>query len=154
MRRLVASGLLPERAGQPVKVWAHVTLAELRALQDGSVLTGEWIAEMAARWAARRAEASGGGGGDGGAWLDGKAAQAVACDAVVTPVVTADIDPGVLDDLVRLCVELDRIEHGSGPVAPPADSQPESPPEASLPREALRKAIIGKTVSFLLHSCV
>ena len=31
MRRLVASGLLPERAGQPVKVWAHVSLAELRA---------------------------------------------------------------------------------------------------------------------------
>jgi hypothetical protein len=85
MRRLVASGLLPKRAGQPVKVWAHVTLAELRALQDGSVLTGEWIAEMAARWAARRAEASEGGGGDGGAWLDGKAARAVACDAVVTP---------------------------------------------------------------------
>jgi hypothetical protein len=40
MRRLVASGLLPERAGQPVKVWAHVSLAELRALDDGSVLAG------------------------------------------------------------------------------------------------------------------
>ena len=73
MRRLVASGLLPERAGQPVKVWAHVSLAELRALDDGSVLAGQWIAEMAARWAARRAEASEGGGGDGGAWLDGPA---------------------------------------------------------------------------------
>jgi hypothetical protein len=35
MRRLVASGLLPERAEQPVKVWAHVSLAELRALDDG-----------------------------------------------------------------------------------------------------------------------
>ena len=35
MRRLVASGLLPDRAGQPVKVWAHVSLAELRALDDG-----------------------------------------------------------------------------------------------------------------------
>jgi Domain of unknown function (DUF222) len=152
MSRLIASGLLPERAGQPVRVWAHVTLAELRALQDGSVLAGEWIAEMAARWAARRAEASEGGGGDGGAWLDGKAAQAMACDAILTPVVTGDIDPGVLDDLVRLCVELDRIEHRSGPVAVAADSQPESAPEASLPREALRKAIIGKTTILLLHS--
>ena len=106
MRRLIAAGLLPERAGQPVKVWAHVTLAELRAMDDGSVLAGEWIGEMAARWAARRAAASEGGGGDGGAWLDGKAARAVACDAIVTPVVTGDVDPGVLDDLVRLCVEL------------------------------------------------
>ena len=40
MRRLAASGLLPERAGQPVKVWAHVTLAELLALDEGSVLAG------------------------------------------------------------------------------------------------------------------
>jgi len=38
MRRLVAAGLLPERAGQPVKLWGHVSLAELRALDDGSVL--------------------------------------------------------------------------------------------------------------------
>ncbi len=58
MRRLVASGLLPQRAGQPVKVWAHVSLAEPRAMDDGSVLAGQWITEMAARWAARRAAAS------------------------------------------------------------------------------------------------
>ena len=58
MRRLVAAGLLPERAGQPVNVWAHVSLAELRALDDGSVLAGEWVGEMAVRWAARRAAAS------------------------------------------------------------------------------------------------
>jgi hypothetical protein len=28
MRRLTAAGLLPERAGQPVKAWAHISLAE------------------------------------------------------------------------------------------------------------------------------
>src|SRR6202012_3698476 len=67
MRRLVASGLLPERAGQPVKVWAHVTLAELRALDDGSVLQDRWIPEMAARWGAHRAAAADGNSGDGGA---------------------------------------------------------------------------------------
>ena len=48
LQRLVASGLLPDRVGQPVKVWAHVSLAELRALDDGSVLQGEWVGEMAA----------------------------------------------------------------------------------------------------------
>ena len=74
MRRLVASGLLPERAGQPVKVWAHVSLAELRALDDGSVLAQEWVGEMAVRWAARRAAASQAG-SDGAAWLDGKPAR-------------------------------------------------------------------------------
>jgi hypothetical protein len=49
MRRLVASGLLPERAGQPVKLWGHVSLAELRVLDDGSVLQDQWIGEMTAR---------------------------------------------------------------------------------------------------------
>jgi Domain of unknown function (DUF222) len=168
MHRLVASGLLPERAGQPVKVWAHVTLAELREMDDGSVLAGEWIAEMAVRWAARRAEASEGGGGDG-AWLNGKAAKAVSCDASLTPVVTGDIDPGVLDDLVRLCVQLHCLDHHcerAGPEAGPAAGagpRPAAPehgnpqPPASVPpglisREALRQAIIGKTTILLLHS--
>jgi len=49
MRRLAASGLLPERAGQPVKATVHVSLAELRAMDDGSVLETEWIAEMRIR---------------------------------------------------------------------------------------------------------
>src|SRR6202008_2678230 len=67
MRRLVASGLLPERAGQPVRGGAYVTLAELRDLDDGSALAREWMGEMAVRWAARRAAASQTG-SDGAAW--------------------------------------------------------------------------------------
>ncbi len=121
MGRLVASGLLPERAGQPVKVWAHVSLAELRALDDGSVLAQEWIGEMAVRWAARRAAASQSG-GDGAAWLDGKPARAVSCDASIIPVVTGGIDPGVLDDLVGLC--LTYAGHGPHCAAGPAGDRP------------------------------
>ena len=126
MRRLAASGLLPERAGQPVKLWAHVSLAELRALDDGSVLETEWVTEMRIRWSARRAEAAG---GDGGAWLDGDAARALACDAAITPLVTGDIDPGILDDLVALCLQLS----GHGPRCHP---QPDTDAAASTPGPA------------------
>ena len=63
MRRLVAAGLLPERAGQPVKAVVHVSLAELRAMDDGSVLETEWVAEMRIRWAARPAITAGPGHG-------------------------------------------------------------------------------------------
>jgi hypothetical protein len=35
MRRLVAADLVPERAGQPVKAWVHMSLADLLLL-DGS----------------------------------------------------------------------------------------------------------------------
>src|SRR6185437_15061570 len=38
MRRLVAAKLLPERAGQPVKVWAHISLADLMLLDGDSAL--------------------------------------------------------------------------------------------------------------------
>jgi hypothetical protein len=125
MRRLAASGLLPERAGQPVKAWAHVSLAELRAMDNGSVLETEWVTEMRIRWSARRAEAAGGTGGDGGAWLDGDAARALACDAAITPVVTGDVNPAVLDDLVALCLQLAghgprcQPQPGTGPVGEP-----------------------------------
>jgi hypothetical protein len=121
MRRLVAAGLVPERAGQPVRVWAHVSLAELCALDDGSVLAQQWIGEMAIRWAARRAAASETG-SDGAAWLTGKPVRAVACDAVVIPVVTGQVDPGALDELVALCLQY--AGHGPHCSAAPDPDQP------------------------------
>jgi hypothetical protein len=80
MRRLIAADLLPERAGQPVKAWVHVSLAELRAMDGDSAREDQWITAVRARWAGARAAASADG-GDGAAWLDGDAARAAACDA-------------------------------------------------------------------------
>jgi hypothetical protein len=106
MRRLAASDLLPERAGQPVKAWVHISLADLLLLDADSALQEQWTAQVRQRWAAHRAQASETGASDG-AWLDGDAAGAIACDAAMAPVVTGDINIGALEDLVRLCVELD-----------------------------------------------
>jgi len=121
-----------------VKVWAHVSLAELRALDDGSVLAGEWVGEMAVRWAARRAAASQTG-SDGAAWLDGKPARAVACDASVIPVVTSGIDPAALDDLVGLCLTYaghgPHCGSGAGPAGHPDPADPQGQPEDLQPRD-------------------
>src|ERR1700758_2216029 len=106
MSRLVAADLLPERAGQPVKVWAHICLADLLRLDGSSALQEQWTEHVRARWAARRAAASETG-ADDGAWLDGDAAEGIACDAAMAPIVTGDVDVDALGDLVRLCVELD-----------------------------------------------
>jgi hypothetical protein len=147
MQRLVTAGLLPERAGQPVKVWAHISLADLMALDGSSALQQEWTARVRARWAARRAEASAGG-SDGAAWLDGDAATAMACDAATAPYVTGEVDPAALDDLVRLCVELDRLRHhgagGDGGEAPAAPA-----PGTTRAWEAVEQAIIGKAVDLV-----
>jgi len=154
MQRLVASDLLPERAGQPVKAMVHVSLAELRAMDD-SQLEGQWAAQMRARWAARRAAASEGG-SDGAAWLDGAAARAATCDAALTPVVTGEVDLSVIDDLVRLCVQLDRLEHAAA--QPAANHSPDPDPDVPVPgssglaspsRDALVQAIIGKAADLL-----
>src|SRR5579863_144945 len=133
MRRLLASGLLPKRAGQPVKALAHIHFTELLAMDRDSVLQDTWIAACRARWAGHRAAASAGP-SDGGAWLTGDAARAVACDAMIIPVVTGDLDPAALEDLVDLCVQYDHARRGSGPGPDPAAGAQASPP-GTIPQD-------------------
>ena len=137
MHRLVAAGLLPERAGQPVKAWVHISLADLMVLEGSSALLEEWTARVrAAVGRAPRGRVSGG--GDGGAWLDGDAAEAIACDAAMAPIVTGDVNPAALDDLVRLCVQLDHLRrHGAAPATttPAATAAKRSRPRSSPPRQ-------------------
>src|SRR5690349_19465083 len=99
MRRLVGANLRPERAGQPVKVWAHISLADLLRLDGSSALQDQWTAQVRAAWAARRAHAAETG-ADDGVWLDGDAAEGIACDAAMAPVVTGDVNVDALGDLV------------------------------------------------------
>ena len=135
--------LLPERAGQPVKALVHVSLADLMMLEGSSALMAGWTAHVREQWAAHRAAASMSG-SDGGAWLDGDAARAFTCDASVTPVVTGEVNPAALDELVRLCVELGKLGHHDGtgeedaarprPArTPPARGTPSSRPSSARP---------------------
>jgi hypothetical protein len=123
------------------------------ALDGSSALLQEWTARVRAQWAGHRAEASAGG-SDGGAWLDGDAAQAVACDAAMAPFVTGEVNPAALEDLVRLCVQLDRLRHhsraGQGDTGGGDRSTPA--PDTTRAWEALERAIIGKTMFVLVHS--
>ncbi len=72
----------------------------------------------------------------------------------MTPVVTGEVNPAALEDLVRLCVQLDKLSHdagdsgggssdctGTGPGAADADG--------TRAREALEQAIIGQAVDLL-----
>jgi hypothetical protein len=68
------------------------------------------------------------------AWLDGDAAGAIACDAAMAPIVTGDVNVDALDDLVRLCVELDAGRRGGARDAAWA---------------ALEQAVIGTAVDLL-----
>src|SRR5690348_7824280 len=137
MRRLTAANLVPERAGQPVKAWVHITLADLLRLDGSSALQQQWTGQVRARWAARRAHAAETGASDG-AWLDGDAAQAITCDAAMAPVVTGDVDIDALEDLVRLCVELDRLRQDG-----------ETRPGTTAAWAAIEQQVIGRAVDLL-----
>ena len=73
-RRLIGSGCLPGRAGQPAQIVLHMDLDRLRGLPGAP--------ETEAAWAG---QATAGPGDD--------------CDAQIVPVVTGRIDPSVLDRL-------------------------------------------------------
>ncbi len=140
-------------------MWAHTSLAELRAMDDGSRLEAEWTTQVRVRWAAHRAQAAQGSGSDGGAWLDRDAAAAAACDATVIPFVTGDVNLAVLDDLVGLCLQL--AGHGPrradqpGPEwAPEPVPAPDGGPVglavlSGMSREAIRQAIIGTAADLM-----
>jgi hypothetical protein len=149
MRRLLAAGLLPERAGQPVKALVHVSLADLMRLDGSSALQEERSAQVRTQWAAHRAAAAGTG-SDGGAWLDGDSAEGITCDAAMAPVVTGDVNVAALEDLVRLCAELGKLRHGGDGADAGADREPGAPgPDTTRAGEALEQAIIGTAVDLL-----
>ena len=159
MERLVAGGLLPERAGAPVKVWAHVWLTDLMQLPGSTALLKAWAADAHAAWAAHCA-ASFEGGGDGDLWLDGDHAAAMGCDGPVAPVVTGAVNPGAFYRLVQLSIELGRLDSHAhaGELPEPCDPDPAgtagpglAPAGAAGPsrREALEQAIIAQAIELL-----
>ena len=85
-RRLIAAGMLPDRAGQPTQVQLHMTLAQLRDTAGASA------AEAA--WTAARASQPG--------WVTGTGTGAAACDATVVPIVTGHVDWTALDRLTEV----------------------------------------------------
>jgi hypothetical protein len=97
-RRLIASGMVPGRAGQPTQAQVHITLAQLRSLPGASGAEAAWRAAAAARQHG---------------WLPGPDAGAAACDATVAPVVTGHVDPAALDRLTEAFLALHG--HGGGP---------------------------------------
>ena len=123
MRRLLGSELLPKKNSHSTQAVVHIGLADLLALPGASPLQQDWTARLAARWAGHRAASGEDRGGDGAAWIAGPAAMGISCDAGLFPIVTGDPDLSVLDELIKLCVDLDGCLHdGSDNTAPGQDS--------------------------------
>jgi hypothetical protein len=83
---LLRAKLVPDRAGADTQVIAHIPLSQLREMPGAGDLEDAWIR-------ARLGE-------DG--YLTGKDAEVAACDAQSVPVVTATMDPSVVDKMINL----------------------------------------------------
>jgi len=151
MRRLLGSELLPKKNSHSTQAVVHIGLADLLALPGASPLQLDWTARLAARWAGHRAASSEDHGGDGAAWITGPAARGITCDAALFPVVTGDPDVGVLDELVKLCVDLDGHLHRSDNDAAQAAHSEVAADRAAHARrvEELVLEIIGKAAALL-----
>ena len=104
----------PGGPGSRSRRWSISRFADLCQLDAGSALQDAWIAGYRARWAAHRAAASVSHRGRRRVAGRGQA-RAVACDAMIIPVVTGDIDPGAVEELIALCVCYHRLRTTPSP---------------------------------------
>ena len=113
MRRLLAGGLLPERAGAAGRgAGAHAAGRPDPAGPQHPRSMQEWAAQVRAQSAAAAGRPVGQRQRRRNIELDGDAPRGVACNASLTPVVTGEVDPAALDEMVQLCVRLDKLRHG------------------------------------------
>ena len=96
--RLAGAGLDPGQDAQPAQVQIHIDLAALRGLPGGPGLEAGWAASPGPGWSPARAAAA----GPGSVFLSGTDAEAATCDAVLTPIVSGQIDWAILDQLTDL----------------------------------------------------
>jgi hypothetical protein len=83
---LIRAQMVPGRAGADTRVDAVISLGELLALPGAGQGTQAWLAALAGEHA----------------HLAGPGAQAAACDAVMTPVVTGHPDLAVVDQMIDI----------------------------------------------------
>jgi hypothetical protein len=69
----------------------------------------------------------------------------------MAPVVTGEVNVDALEDLVRLCADLDRLRRAGGGDAAGGPGTPAAP-DTTQAWAALEQAVIGKTMFVLLHS--
>ena len=133
-RRLIASGCVPDRAGQPTMIQLHMTLDQLRGLDGAAGAEAAWAQ---AAWAARGPAA----------------APGSDCDAVIVPVVSGHVDPAVWDQLTAALLRHNPPLRGPDPTLPERDTAlrgegtphgspygPRSPQAAAVRRVILRHA--------------
>jgi Domain of unknown function (DUF222) len=119
---LIRAKMVPDRAGADTRVDVIIPLSDLRAIDGASVIEDAWL----------RARA-----GEHG-YLAGKDAEAIACDAMIVPVVTGSPAWGLISDMIDLVAGA--YDHAGATPGTPL------PPQAW---QALQYALARLAISFV-----
>jgi hypothetical protein len=129
---LIRAKMVPDRAGADTRVDVHIGLGDLRAMDGASLIEETWL----------RARA-----GEHG-YLSGKDAEAIACDALMVPVVTGSPDWAAIGQMITLVI--DAHGHHARTAEPSQAGHPARPhplpPEAL---EALQYALARLAIDFV-----
>ena len=132
---LIRAKMVPDRAGADTRVDVVIPLRDLLGMDGASVVEDTWL----------RARA-----GEHG-YLAGKDAEAIACDALIVPVVTGSPDWALIGQMITLIT--DAYAHQSGPArtAGPGVPARTTPPPALPPEawEALQYALARLAIAFV-----
>jgi hypothetical protein len=104
---------LPQAGGMKTQALVMVSLADLIAMNGGSVLAEKWLALQDEKIRAATVPARAGEPG----WLSGTGAQAAACAAHLTPVVTGTPDWDVIGEMADVFLDAHAIHHPLTPAA-------------------------------------
>ena len=130
MRRLIASGCLPDRAGQPTQIMLHMTLEQLRGMDAGHAGQSAGPAVPVAGPGAGPVAGPGAGPG-------------AACDATIIPVVSGDIDPELLSEMTAEFLSGQEFSH------PPNAGHPELADRADRAARAVGQMLVRDAAALL-----
>jgi Domain of unknown function (DUF222) len=120
---LIRAKMVPDRAGADTRVEVTIPLSDLLAMDGASVIEDTWLRARAGQHG----------------YLTGKDAEAIACDALIVPVVTGSPDWTVIDQMVDLVA--DAYAHAADawvrahPAPPGRPDRAPQPPIPPLPPE-------------------
>ena len=131
---LIRAKMVPDRAGADTRVDVHIGLRDLLDLDGASVIEDTWL----------RARA-----GEHG-YLSGTDAEAIACDALIVPVVTGSPDWTIISQMITLITDAYAHPRQTGHDEPGQPGQP-APPQPLPPEawEALQYALARLAIEFV-----
>ena len=123
---LIRAKMVPNRAGADTRVDVHIGLRDLLEMDGASVIEDTWLRARAGQHG----------------YLAGKDAEAIACDALIVPVVTGSPNWELVGEMIALVTEA--YNHASPKAGTPL------PPQAW---EALQYALARLAIQFVSGPC-